>query len=171
MIAGLPASTPAAVRGRDPRRPAGIFCVVAAWLLSCAGVAPAGAHHSFAAGYDNTRAVDLWGTIRESRWASPHIRLVLDVRGRQGEPVQWDFELASPANLVARGLLKADLEPGGRVRIQGYRARGEASAGYAVILVLSDGRAFRTGSVDCPQGGNDLIIGELQQTFRGAGAR
>ncbi len=131
--------------------------LAAAVLLAAAG--PAAAHHSFNAEYDNSWQLDLSGTVIGVAWTNPHVWLLLDVVGRRRELRQWSVQFGPPNALQARGLKKADLQPGGQVRIRGFRSKRGDDAVYSVQLTLSDGRVFRTGGVDCPTVSGDQLLG------------
>src|SRR4051812_48121517 len=55
------------------------FLAVVGSLLALSA-APAIAHHSFAAEYDNTQPVKVTGTLTKVEWTNPHIWFFLDVK-------------------------------------------------------------------------------------------
>jgi len=118
-------------------------------LLACA--APALAHHAFAAEYDAEKPLDLSGTVTKARWTNPHSWLYFDVTGPDGTVTNWGVEFGAPNNLEGKGLKKADLQPGTKVHILGYRSKNGGAFGYSVSLALDDGRTFKTGGAqDAP---------------------
>lgn len=117
--------------------------------LAC--VAPAMAHHAFAAEYDSEQPLDLSGVVTKARWANPHSWLYFDVKGADGAVTNWGVELGAPNSLALKGLQKADLHAGAPIRVKGYRSKNGGPFGYAVILTLADGRSFQTGGAqDAP---------------------
>jgi hypothetical protein len=116
-----------------------------AWCL------PALAHHAFAAEYDADKPLDLSGTVTKARWTNPHSWLYFDVKAPDGTVTNWGVEFGAPNNLEGKGLKKADLQPGTKVHILGYRSKNGGAFGYSVSLTLDDGRTFKTGGAqDAP---------------------
>jgi hypothetical protein len=122
-------------------------CAALAALIvtGAAGTMPAIAHHAFAAEYDAEKPVDVIGTVTKAKWVNPHSRLFIDAINADGTVTHWGFEFGSPNALEGRGLTKADLQPGARVHIKGYRSKSGGPYGYSVTLTLADGRTFQTG--------------------------
>jgi len=76
------------------------FAVLLAGTALAAAVAPASAHHSFAAEFDSARPVTLKGTVTRIEWTNPHAHVFVDVKDDKGETKSWKFELASPKVLA-----------------------------------------------------------------------
>jgi hypothetical protein len=112
-------------------------------LLSVAG--PVSAHHAFAAEYDGDKPLDLAGVVTKARWVNPHSWLYFDVKGADGTVTNWGVELAAPNALSSKGLVKTDLAPGAAIRVKGFLTKNGGPFGYAVTLILADGRSFQTG--------------------------
>lgn len=87
-------------------------------LLAAALVAgaPAAAHHS-AAMFDDTRVVELKGTVKELQWSNPHIwlQVVVDDQGRKTE---WSIEGGSPNSLSRQGWRATTFKPGDAVTVR-----------------------------------------------------
>lgn len=139
----------------------------AAFMLTGA-VAPAGAHHAFAAEFDASRQLDLSGVVTQVKWVNPHSWLYLDVRARDGSFVNWGVEFGAPNVLEDRGLKPEYLQPGTHVHIRGFRSKSGDSTGYSVTLTLRDGRTYRTGGVDCPAIPDNVPSDQIAPTFLGA---
>ena len=81
-------------------------------------VAPARAHHSFAAQYDASKPLKLRGAIAKVDWVNPHAWLYLDVGN-----VRWMVETGSPGVLMRQGFTKETLVPGTPIIVEGYPAK------------------------------------------------
>jgi Family of unknown function (DUF6152) len=113
-----------------------------------AAVVPALAHHSFAAEYDNNKAVKLTGTVTKVEWMNPHARFYIDVKDETGKVTNWEFELGSPNGLMRRGWTRNSLKQGDAVTVSGYAAKDGSNLGNARTINLSDGRKVFAGSTD-----------------------
>lgn len=94
--------------------------VAAATLL--APVA-AGAHHSFAAFFDDSRMVKIQGEVEAYRFGNPHGSIVLKVQSRSGDTHMWRVETSAPVTLQRRGWSRDTLKVGQKVMIEGWQAR------------------------------------------------
>jgi hypothetical protein len=117
---------PLAGEGKQMRTVLPIAAVGVSLLLSAA---PAHAHHSFAAEYDENRPITLTGTVTGMQWVNPHSRLTLDVTGADGKVVNWTVEFGAVEALMRRGWKKTDLAVGSEdhgpwLPRQGWFARG-----------------------------------------------
>jgi hypothetical protein len=94
------------------RVPAAAVLVVAALIAA----APAFAHHS-AAMFDDTKVLELKGTIKELQWANPHIwiQVVVDDKGKKTE---WSLEGGSPNSLSRQGWRSTTFKPGDAVVVR-----------------------------------------------------
>jgi hypothetical protein len=119
---------------------------IAAGLLMAA--APVLAHHSFAAEYDNNKALKLTGTVTKVEWQNPHARFYVDVKDESGKVTNWEFELGSPNGLMRRGWTRNSLKPGDVITVTGYQAKDGTSLGNARAVSLADGRKVFAGSTD-----------------------
>ena len=115
----------------------------AALLLTAA---PAIAHHSFAAEFDETKTVKLTGKVVEMRWSNPHAWIYLDVAGANGKTERWAFETGAANGLFRRGWRKEDLPAGTVLVIQGWRARNGSNTANANSITFPDGRRLFAGS-------------------------
>ena len=131
-----------------------VLWIAAAGLALLVSAAPAHAHHSFAAEYDENRPIALSGTVVSMQWVNPHSRLSLDVTGPDGKVVNWMIEFGAVEALMRRGWKKTDLAVGSEVTVRGYLARdGSHVAGRNVTL--SDGSKL-LGRASVPTGARVL---------------
>ena len=104
------------------------------------------AHHSFSAEFDIDKPVTLEGTLTELQWTNPHGWIHMDVKGPDGQVVNWAVELGSPTALLRRGLRKSDFPPGLEIVVEGYKAKDDTPTANGITVKFSDGRNFFAGS-------------------------
>lgn len=92
-------------------------------LAVAIGSQPAGAHHSFAVFFDETRPMTIEGTVKSFRFTNPHGTIVLEVPQGAGPPREYRVETNAPAVLQRRGWTRSSLKAGDRVTIAGWPAR------------------------------------------------
>lgn len=117
-------------------------------LSLVATLAPALAHHSFAAEYDDKKPFTLSGTVTRVEWLNPHARFYMDVKDESGRVTNWEFELASPNGLMRKGWTRNSLKPGHVVTVEAYRAKDGSNLGNARTVNLPDGRKVFAGTSD-----------------------
>jgi hypothetical protein len=99
----------------------------AALFVALVAVAGLHAHHG-AADYHTDREVVVSGTVKEFRWANPHVWVYLTVsKGSAME--EWNGEGPPLTWAQARGWSSATLKPGARVRLVMYPSRSDARGG------------------------------------------
>ena len=86
--------------------------LVAAILMFGAGAL---AHHS-AAQYSRD-IMTTRGTVEQYIWRNPHVTLIWNVKGANGETRQWVGELASVTSMIADGMRKDSMKPGQEVEV------------------------------------------------------
>ena len=99
-----------------------LLAATAALLLA----PPASPHHS-AAMFDDTKVVELKGTVKELQWANPHIwlQVVVEEKGRQTE---WSLEGGSPNSLSRQGWRSTTFKPGDVITVR-FAPMKDGSAG------------------------------------------
>jgi hypothetical protein len=99
---------------------------------------PTHGHHS-ASMFDDTRIIELAGTVKELQWTNPHIWLQVLVPGEQGT-VEWSIEGGSPNSLSRQGWRSTTFKPGDAVivRINPMKDGSPAGNFVAAKLVAED---------------------------------
>jgi len=98
-------------------------CISTAALLTALVIAPLGAHHSFAAFFDDTKSIEVRGTVTEFRFTNPH-GVITITGGPAGAPqATWRAETNAPTLLRRRGWTPTSLKPGDVITIQGWPSR------------------------------------------------
>lgn len=118
------------------------LCAVIAGLLIPGG--PVLAHHGNAA-YDLENPITLKGTVTEFAWSNPHVQIYFDVKDDKGKVVHWASETVSPGLLSRAGWTKTELKPGDEITITLGPAKNGAPVGYALKVVLANGKVLQLG--------------------------
>jgi hypothetical protein len=107
--------------------------------LAAAGGAAMG-HHSLVM-YDREHPIELVGTVRAFKFISPHTIIVLEVPGKDAQPVVWNLEGDSPNSLHWEGWSSQSLRPGDEVRLTVEPLRSGAPGGgwHARSATYKDG--------------------------------
>jgi hypothetical protein len=111
-------------------------------LLFAAPVPP---HHAFAAAYDESKPINLEGTVTNVELVNPHSWIWMDVTDADGSVTNWGMEGGPPLNLIRNGVTKNTLPIGSEIRIFGYQAKSGESKGVGVFFEYLDGRKIFMG--------------------------
>ena len=121
----------------------GYFLAGFLWLLLSA---PAFAHHSFGAEYDDTKPVTITGVVTKLDWENPHIHFYVDVKDDSGNVVQWKFEGFPPNMLIRQGWRRdITMKPGDTVTVFGWRARDGSNFAHSREITWPDGKKMTSG--------------------------
>ena len=111
------------------------------WLMAGLGVllavAPAIAHHSFAAEYDSKKPVTLKGIVTKVDWMNPHVYFYLDVKDDQGTVTNWALEMGPPTLLQKAGWNRNTMKVGDEVVVQGIMAKDGAKQAKARSVTMA----------------------------------
>lgn len=99
------------------------------------------AHHSPSAIFDMSKKFTLTGTLTKVDWVNPHIVVLLDAKGENGDKVTWQFESNPPAWFRRVGVGRADFAKalGQTVTVEGVRAKDGSLYGYLQKITMPDG--------------------------------
>src|SRR5262249_39653814 len=95
---------------------------VATTVVVCI-VLPISAHHVHPAGLFNDAFSDVEGIVKEVRFRPPHVWVMLEVKGDEGELQPWPLEGAGPTALQGIGVTPDYLKAGDTVKARCRRLR------------------------------------------------
>ena len=119
---------------------------ISGFLLWAISGSLAFAHHS-RANFDDTKEVELTGTVKEFAWRNPHVYLEIDVPGESGVAETWLVETHSVTSMQRFGWNRDSLKPGDPITIKVQPDRDSAKR-FALLqyMLTPDGTrmyAFR----------------------------
>ena len=88
--------------------------LIATGLLGAAW--PLAAHHS-ASMFDETKLLELSGTVKELQWTNPHVWLQVSVENK-GAATEWSLEGGSPNSLSRQGWRSTTFKAGDQVAVR-----------------------------------------------------
>lgn len=103
----------------------------------------ASAHHSFAM-FDNSKKIDVKGTVKEVQWTNPHVWLQMVVN-ENGQQKTYDFEGGAVAVLKRFGWTKDTVKAGDTVTLTAHPFKDGKAGGSIDFVTLADGRKIGGG--------------------------
>lgn len=94
------------------------------------GAQPLAAHHS-AAMFDDTKVIELSGTVKALQWTNPHVWLQVMVEG-QGPATEWSLEGGSPNSLSRQGWRSTTFKAGDAVTVRLRPMKDGTAAGQFI---------------------------------------
>jgi hypothetical protein len=116
--------------------------LLAASTLGAMFCLPASAHHSFNM-FDQTRKVEIAGTVADVQWTNPHVWVEVDVSGEDGEITRWGVEFTSRVHLIRRGWTSTTVNPGDEVTLTLSPYRDGRPGGRFWTVTLPTGETLR----------------------------
>ena len=116
-----------------------VFAVAVGLLMSV----PLVAHHTASTLYTE-KTVTLKGTVKAWRWSNPHCLLTLDVKGEDGQVVQWLAETQAPNTVYTEGYRANSFKAGDEVTLTVRPAANGRPYGLLTQAVLADGTKLGT---------------------------
>ncbi len=113
-------------------------------------VAPALAHHSYAA-FDRDRQVTLTGVVKEFQWNNPHAWIQIVVVDDRGRATEWGAEGGSPNMMARNGWKRTTLKAGDKVVAVVNPLKDGRPNGALVKITLPDGRVLGPGDAPPPR--------------------
>lgn len=110
------------------------FTVAVGLLMSV----PLVAHHSASTLYTE-KTVTLKGIVKTWRWSNPHCLLTFDVRGEDGQVVQWLAETQAPNTAYTEGYRASSFKAGDEMTVTVRPAANGRPYGLLTQVVLADG--------------------------------
>ena len=120
------------------------FVVLAAAVLLGLVSRPLLAHHGTANVYDNSKAVEMKGTITMFEWTNPHNQIHFDVTDATGKVTSWIAATEPPQVMLERGWTRRSLKAGDQVTAYVFVAKNGAPVGNLQKIVLADGKELTT---------------------------
>ena len=99
---------------------------------------PLFAHHGNAS-FATDKTLTLKGTVTRWIYASPHLLLMLDVKGDNGEIAHWVVESQSPTVMYPSGYRKDSFKPGDEVTVTVSAAKNGKPIGRILEAITADG--------------------------------
>ena len=109
-------------------------------------VAPAWAHHAFAAEFDAKTPVHLEGVLTKVELINPHSWIHIDVADPNGSTTSWMVEAGSPNVLLRRGFNKNTIAVGTKVIVEGYQSKDGSKRANGRDITLPNGQKLFLGS-------------------------
>lgn len=113
-------------------------------LAALLGGSAVSAHHSFAVFFDDTKTIEIMGSVTEFRFSNPHAIISLEVKNKAGATEEWKAETNAVTLLKRRGWTKDSVKPGEVVTINGWPSRDGANYMRMQTIKKADGTVLGT---------------------------
>ena len=118
-----------------------IAAIAGAMLLA----ASAYAHHSFTATYDESREIEIEGTLVQFMFRNPHAWVHVMAPDENGEMVRWGVEWGGAGQLSGQGVTRESLKAGDHVIIRGNPGRNPVDHRIRMRSLLRPSDGFGWG--------------------------
>ena len=120
--------------------------ILLAAIVLIASAIPVLAHHSFAAEFDSSKAIDFSGVVTKVEWMNPHVYFYVDVKEPQtGKVTNWGCEMGSPNGLTRQGWTRNTMKIGMVIRVEGAAAKDGSNVANARNVTV-DGKKLGAAS-------------------------
>lgn len=109
--------------------------------LALAALQPALLGHHSAVMFDNTKTLEISGTIKEFQWTNPHIWIQVDVQSAS-DVQEWSIEAGGPNTLSRQGWRPTTFKAGETVTFRINPMRDGTHAGLFVGAKFSDAKTL-----------------------------
>jgi hypothetical protein len=113
-----------------------VMAVSAAMVLLAS--APSGAHHTGSTLLSET-TVTMKGVVKSWLWSNPHCLLTIEVKGADGQVVQWVMEAQAPNSIYPAGYRNNTFKPGDEVTVTANPVTNGRPYGRIASVVLANG--------------------------------
>ena len=104
------------------------LATVAALALVITGL-PVEAHHASAPFYDDTKSVEVVGTVISFNFRNPHSFVFISGENEDGEVVEWEVEMGAAVSMRRRGWTTETIKAGDLIRAVGQPSRAPGTFG------------------------------------------
>ena len=115
-----------------------LFNIISTLFLALLAAGPASAHHS-AAQFDFRNTVLVEGKVMETRFANPHLKLILEVTDAARGTRNIEFEGHSRNNMLRQGLEPDMFKVGDTITIRIAPMTNGEDGGYVTAIRTPDG--------------------------------
>ena len=136
------------------RKLAGLFVMTLGVLTICT---PMFAHHGTSGVYDFAHRITTKATVKEHKWANPHVQIYFKLKNDKGVEETWGVETVSPGNALANGWTKKTFKAGDQLLVSFVPAKGDRTFGTCIQFVfVADGKRLG-GRGTCGGGGAEAV--------------
>lgn len=114
----------------------------AAFAATLCAAGAASAHHAFSM-YDNTKYVEITGTVKSYSWRNPHVMIDFIARDEKGVDRMWSVECSSPNIIGRHGWTMNSLKAGDKVPIVIHPMKDGSSAALMVRVTTPSGQVLK----------------------------
>ena len=99
---------------------------------------PLRAHHTGSTLLSET-TVTMKGVVKSWLWSNPHCLLTIEVKGADGQVVQWVMEAQAPNSIYPAGYRNNTFKPGDEITVTANPVTSGRPYGRIASVVLADG--------------------------------